>query len=348
MPGDNAKKSFAGFAFLNVEASFGKTAHDDVSSNSPTTINPTSEVDPPSSTSTFFTSNSFWLGIHSMSYLIGGVCFFFGSACYFPSVAQWLLGGWLFTIGSAGYLIADVIDWSLHNHFTYYYSKITCKPKKAHRVVRVTPSCSFDDEESPTHNEEKSMDSYPASLYGATKIKPTPKASTTAITKAVDAYKRHIQEKDKFWGFLESDINYFFSFCGSSFYLLGSILYIPSFDAIVLGTILFIPGSAFIMLAQAWKLYRMGLLSKGNEKGARSFSTMNWQKDKHSVFIEWTAGMGALVYFIGSFLFLPENYVNEQTLWHGAAWFEIGGIFFGLTSVALFYRALTHYRDPIT
>jgi hypothetical protein len=43
-----------------------------------------------------------WRLNHTLAYLLGGVTFFFGSIQYLPWINNFELGGWLFTIGSAG------------------------------------------------------------------------------------------------------------------------------------------------------------------------------------------------------------------------------------------------------
>ncbi len=61
-----------------------------------------------------------WRLWHGINYLIGGITFTLGSIVYFPSLdAKYngdVLGGWLFTIGSAAFLLADLTEW---NHFRY-------------------------------------------------------------------------------------------------------------------------------------------------------------------------------------------------------------------------------------
>jgi hypothetical protein len=56
-----------------------------------------------------------WRLWHSINFLLGGVLFVLGSACYYPFIASeingYVVGGWLFTIGSANFLIADFTEW---------------------------------------------------------------------------------------------------------------------------------------------------------------------------------------------------------------------------------------------
>lgn len=59
-----------------------------------------------------------WKLFHGISYLIGGITFVLGSFCYYPFISPYVngdvVGGWLYTIGSLSFLIADLKEW---NHF---------------------------------------------------------------------------------------------------------------------------------------------------------------------------------------------------------------------------------------
>ncbi len=56
-----------------------------------------------------------WRAIHNTLYLIGGSTFVVGSYCYFPTIANFALGGWMFTIGSLGFFFADLFEWWKNN-----------------------------------------------------------------------------------------------------------------------------------------------------------------------------------------------------------------------------------------
>jgi hypothetical protein len=135
----------------------------------------------------------------------------------------------------------------------------------------------------------------------------------------------------------ENGLNFFTSVCGSTLYLVGSVYYIPSLNALTLGTLIFIVGSAFIYVAQTWKLYRAGC-SNEDAPSARSFSFSNWSHDPPGVLVDLTAGLGGVCYFIGSFLFLPQYDTSEHITWVGAWWFQAGGTFFLSSGIAMFYR----------
>ena len=59
-----------------------------------------------------------WKIWHGVNYMIGGITFLLGSYLYYPSVNLsingYVIGAWLFTIGSACFLLADLTEW---NHF---------------------------------------------------------------------------------------------------------------------------------------------------------------------------------------------------------------------------------------
>ncbi len=226
-----------------------------------------------------------WRLVHNACYLCGGICFFFGSMCYFPTISKWVAGGWLFTIGSAGFFLADALEWWTNN-------RVGCFMDSAYRK-------SFEKAQGPFFAD----------------------AST---------FKGKYQRA-------ENGLNFFTSLCGSTLYLIGSIYYIPSLDALTLGTIIFIIGSAFIYVAQGWKLYRAGC-SNEDAPSNRSFSFSNWRHDPPGIIVDLTAGLGGVCYFVGSFLFLPQYDTDDGVTWIGAGWFQAGGTFFLLSGIAMFYR----------
>ena len=56
-----------------------------------------------------------WRVNHTIPYLTGGITFFIGSLAYLTSVSNYELGGWMFTIGSVGFLYADLTEWWKNN-----------------------------------------------------------------------------------------------------------------------------------------------------------------------------------------------------------------------------------------
>jgi hypothetical protein len=47
-----------------------------------------------------------WRLSHTLGYILGGTTFLLGSIQYYPWISNYSLGGWLFTIGSAGLVIS--------------------------------------------------------------------------------------------------------------------------------------------------------------------------------------------------------------------------------------------------
>jgi YrhK-like protein len=135
----------------------------------------------------------------------------------------------------------------------------------------------------------------------------------------------------------ENGLNFFFSAIGSTFYVIGSILIIPRFNESVKGTEVYIYGSAIITLSQSWKLYRAGCKNLLNPMDKR-FSIKNWGNDWPGFYVDAYAGLGGFAYLVGSIYFLPSIDVDNTITWIGAIWFNIGGIFFTLSGLYMFYR----------
>lgn len=234
-----------------------------------------------------------WRSIHVTLYLIGGIGFVLGSAMYFPSISQATAGGWLFTIGSLGFFIADGLEWSTNNHV----------------------GCLFD------------------------------RRYVNQYEKMVNPF---LAPKDSFYGKYqraENGINFFVSFIGSTLYLVGSIMYIPSVDEVVAGTYVFILGSAVIFFAQSWKLYRAGCHNAEAPSDIR-FNIKNCFDDLPGTLVDLTAGLGGFCYFVGSFFFLPDYDINDTVTTIGATWFEFGGSFYLLSGLFMVYRYFCTQNYP--
>lgn len=226
-----------------------------------------------------------WRLRHTVPYLIGGTTFLLGSVQYLPNISNFQLGGWLFTIGSTGFLYADLSEWWMNN-----------------RV-----GCAFDDEYREDY--EKNL-------------------------------SRYYESSDTFTGKYqraENGLNFALSAFGSFLYLLGSILFIPSLNEIVLGTQIFIPGSAVIFISQSWKLYR-ACRSNPDFPFDKSFSLRNLSADLPGVCVDAAAGLGGLAYMIGSYLFLPEIAITDSDVLRAAVWFIVGGMLFTISGLFIVYR----------
>jgi hypothetical protein len=96
--------------------------------------------------------------------------------------------------------------------------------------------------------------------------------------------------------FLSYAINFFVNVVGSALYLVGSILFIPEAMHFYEGVHYFIAGALLVMIAQIWKLVRAF--------GHPSKSVIEiFKEDSLTVILDFLAACGALLYFIGSFIF---------------------------------------------
>lgn len=135
----------------------------------------------------------------------------------------------------------------------------------------------------------------------------------------------------------ENGLNFAFSAFGSLLYLIGSVLFIPSLDQIVLGTEVFIPGSFVIFASQSWKIYRAAC-SNSEFPYDKSFNLNNLFQDLPGFGVDAAAGLGGLSYMIGSYLFLPENAVTDSQILRASLWFIIGGSLFTISGICIVYR----------
>lgn len=69
-----------------------------------------------------------WRIWHGGNYLVGGVTFFLGSLLLFPIFSNYIdaswLSAWLYTIGSATFLLADITEWLHYVHKDCRYKKL--------------------------------------------------------------------------------------------------------------------------------------------------------------------------------------------------------------------------------
>jgi hypothetical protein len=229
-----------------------------------------------------------WRLSHWVNYIIGGVTFAYGSYQYFPGVSNYELGGWLFTIGSTGFAIADSLEWWTNNRVGCFHYEIF----------------------------EESYESIATSNFA-------PKGTLIGTLQRA-----------------ENGVNFFFSLFGSTLYLIGSIMFIPELDEIVSGTIVFIVGSLFIFFSQSWKLWRVIRVE------GLSFNLSNLLEDLPGTFVDLFAGLGGFAYFVGSVIFLPQYDTSDSETYIAALWFQLGGLLFLLSGIALAVRYFATENYP--
>lgn len=225
-----------------------------------------------------------WRIGHAVSYLIGGTTFLFGSFQYFPSISNYVVGGWLFTIGSAGFLYADATEWWKNNRVGCFM---------------------YDDYDR----------SYEATIESNFEDKGT----------CLGNYQR-----------MENGMNFFTSMMGSLLYFIGSIMFIPALNSITLGTTVFVFGSAVIVIAQSWKIFRAAYNS--NDPRVRTFNIMNWFNDTPGFVVDLFAGLGGFGYFIGSIYFLPRFDLSDKDTIIAASWFTGAGACYVISGLFILYR----------
>mmetsp|Transcript_4353 Transcript_4353/g.5991 ORF Transcript_4353/g.5991 Transcript_4353/m.5991 type:complete len:258 (+) Transcript_4353:18-791(+) len=133
----------------------------------------------------------------------------------------------------------------------------------------------------------------------------------------------------------ENGLNFFFSLIGSIIYVVGSVLFIPQLNSIVTGIQIFIVGSVVIVLSQSWKLWRIVAVKDG------SSVYIKWKMlllDSPGSFVDSFALLGGIFYLIGSVLFLPQYDTSDDATFIAAVWFQVGGLLFFFSGLALGVR----------
>lgn len=133
-------------------------------------------------------------------------------------------------------------------------------------------------------------------------------------------------------------INSFMAACGSAFYLVGSILLIPTFEKYaILGNWLIMIGSTIIFLSSIWKICRAAHKNAMDPYDS-SFHIENILNDISALIIDALAAFGGVFYFLGVMLLLPSFIMNDFRMNLSAALCVAGGASFFLASIFLHYR----------
>lgn len=136
--------------------------------------------------------------------------------------------------------------------------------------------------------------------------------------------------------FPQYTLNFLFSVIGSTFYLVGSICYIPSLDAAKAGALYFIIGSSVIVFAQTWKIIRSLFF---NDKPY----WRNFFDDESGFYVDLYAGLGALMYLVGTVV-LNKSASDPDYLLPGVLIYCLGGFFFTLSGIYMQKRYF--FEDP--
>jgi hypothetical protein len=225
-----------------------------------------------------------WRIWHGTNYMIGGLTFLLGSIAYFPSIDSAVngdvLGGYLFTIGSFCFLLADITEWNV----------------------------------------------YRFGCVGDTNSK-----AAAIMSHSLNAKYRRA----------EVGLNFFFSVIGSTLYLLGSICFIPATKKLHLGELFFIYGSLIIYLSQTWKCTRSMFQHDPPMLSLFQRIMANLLLDLPGFFVDFFAGLGGLMYMIGTIVF--QKIEKRKELYNiSIILFTCGGSFFFLSGVSMKYR---YYKE---
>ncbi|KAJ1425794.1 hypothetical protein B484DRAFT_88312 [Ochromonadaceae sp. CCMP2298] len=133
----------------------------------------------------------------------------------------------------------------------------------------------------------------------------------------------------------ETGLYYAATAFGSLLFIVGSILLIPSSGAFRDGAVVFVLGCAIVVAASAAKIWERGRIkTPGSGEAETHFKLSNLSDDRLFVGKEISAGVGALLYLVGSIYFLPAC-ANES---YGAGLFIIGSLFYMVSAMFLYCR----------
>lgn len=125
-------------------------------------------------------------------------------------------------------------------------------------------------------------------------------------------------------------INIFISMIANTFFVVGSVMFLPEVDLDIPGYWVFVAVSALVVFIQVWKICRVIHDGKKYDQSLHSIT-----RDLKRFFVDFFAGCGGLLFFVGSFLFIWTNYENQII---GAIIFILGGLGFCISSCFMMIR----------
>ena len=136
----------------------------------------------------------------------------------------------------------------------------------------------------------------------------------------------------------ENGLNFTLSIFGSFLYFLGAFFFLPPYTYVLEGIWIFITGSAIIVIAQTWKVYRNFYVP--------CEENLVQKADWSATTVDILAGLGGFSYFFGSILFLPWIDIDDAATILAANWFSLGGLFYASSGVFLLIRYFC-YDSPL-
>lgn len=136
---------------------------------------------------------------------------------------------------------------------------------------------------------------------------------------------------------MEKGLNFFCSLIGSFLYLVGSLVMFPTFDSNTQSLEFYIIASFIIFASQSWKVCRQGCSNSKDVKDT-SFRLSNYSTDLLGLGVDACAGIGGLLYGVGSIYFLPEYDTSDTISFYAAVIFVCGGFFFFSSGVFMYFR----------
>ena len=251
------------------------------------------------------TSNSIFARLHdTIPYLIAGILFVFGSYQYLPSISNFEIGGWMFTLGSVSFLYGDLNEWlKLHRvewfHEILHKEDISKTISDLGGVVEVTCYSQFQ----LSSNYWNSL----LSVFGSILY---------LIGSVMFIPQLHVLVLGTIMYILAS----FVIFLSQMFKLYRAGCRSPS------------PGTPTLPVSV---VTADEATMKSSYFNANNFQLRHLIEDLPAVGADLTAGMGGFAYMIGSYLFLPNVAVTEMDITHATAWFIIGGGLFLISGMLL-------------
>lgn len=239
-----------------------------------------------------------WRIIHSIAYFLGGITFLVGSYQYFPFINNYVIGGWLFAIGSAGFFCADATEWWINNRVGCFM-----------------------------------YENYARSYEAAIEVEADFEDKDTCLGK----YQRMENGINFFMSMLGSLLYFIGSIMfipSLNSISLGTKIFVLGSAVAVIAQSWKIFRAAF---NRKRKRNSEDPADK-NQNNFRPASCMNWCNDTPGFVIDLLAGLGGFGYFVGSIYFLPRFDLTDEDTVIAASWFTAAGACYVISGLITAYR----------